>query len=169
VGVKRCFSKLWRWEPFRRAAAVYLVMRIGLSLWAVVVLAVAPVEGGTSLAQPYGEDGASGGGWTALLLGPWWRFDTVHYTELAVHWYQPGSLRTVFPPLYPFLIRVIGGVLGRRSSFPTSARWGIWRCFLRWRRKPSGRRPQKRPWLMPCSIHGPLYFWLDIPSRSLFS
>jgi len=112
LNLKGYVLKLWRWEPFRRAAAVYLVVRIGLSLWAVVVLAVAPVEGGPSLARPYGEDSAPNGGWAALLLGPWWRFDTVHYTKLAVHWYQPGSLRTVFPPLYPFLIRVIGGVLG---------------------------------------------------------
>jgi Gpi18-like mannosyltransferase len=112
--VKGYVLKLWRWEPFRRAAAVYLVMRIGLSVWAVVVLAVASVEAGPSLVQPYGEDDAPEGNWAALLLGPWWRFDTVHYTELAVHWYQPGSLRTVFPPLYPFLIRVIGGVLRGR-------------------------------------------------------
>jgi hypothetical protein len=114
LGVKGYLLRLWHWEPFRRGATTYLVLRVGLSLWAVIVLVVAPVEGGPSLAEPYGADGGPGGGELALLLGPWWRFDTVHYTELAATWYQPGSLRTVFPPLYPFLIRVIGGALGGR-------------------------------------------------------
>jgi hypothetical protein len=105
---------LWRWEPFRRAVWIYIVMRVGLSLWAVLVLAISPAEGGPSLAHPYLGGSSPNSGVAGLLLEPWRRFDTVHYIWLAVHGYEPGSLRTVFLPLYPFLIRVVGGALGGR-------------------------------------------------------
>lgn len=96
--MKEYVLKIWRWEPLRRAITLYVVMRVGLSVWTVLVLAVSPSV-------------VLGDGLEGLLLEPWRRFDTVHYIKLAISGYEPGSLRTVFLPLYPFLIRVVGGVL----------------------------------------------------------
>ncbi|MBN1811548.1 MAG: hypothetical protein JXA14_06915 [Anaerolineae bacterium] len=101
MDAKQLLWKLWRWQPLRRALALYVAMRVGLSVWAVLVLAISPSD-------------APGSGLEGLLLEPWRRFDTVHYIKLATYGYEPGSRRTVFPPLYPTLIRVAGGALGER-------------------------------------------------------
>lgn len=101
MDAKQFLRKLWRWQPLRRTLALYVAMRVGLSVWAALVLAISPSD-------------APGSGLGGLLLEPWRRFDTVHYIKLAIYGYEPGSRRTVFPPLYPTLIRVVGGVLGER-------------------------------------------------------
>jgi hypothetical protein len=48
-------------------------------------------------------------GWT---LGVWQRLDTVYYLQIAAHGYSVGYGTVVFPPLYPFLIRLVSGILG---------------------------------------------------------
>lgn len=105
----------WQWEPFRRSAILFCSLRIGLSLWAVLTLAVVPAETGPSTdVRPYFDIAPVDEGWAGALLGPWQRFDTLHYIRLASRGYEPGTPHTVFPPLYPLLIRALGGLLGRR-------------------------------------------------------
>jgi Gpi18-like mannosyltransferase len=111
--MKRIGIALWRWEPFRRSVTLYLLARVGLSLWAALVLSLVPAETGPSdPARPYLGITPANEGLAGLLLGPWQRFDTLHYIYLASHGYEAGTSHTVFPPLYPFLIRVVGGLLG---------------------------------------------------------
>jgi hypothetical protein len=50
-------------------------------------------------------------GTVGLLLGPWQRFDTQHYLRIARQGYTDES-DSVFPPLYPLAIRVLGGLFG---------------------------------------------------------
>jgi len=48
-------------------------------------------------------------GWT---LGVWQRLDTAYYLQIAAHGYSADNGTVAFPPLYPLLIRLAGGVLG---------------------------------------------------------
>jgi len=48
-------------------------------------------------------------GWT---LGVRQRLDTVYYLQIAAHGYSADNGTVVFPPLYPLLNRLVGGVQG---------------------------------------------------------
>ncbi len=105
--------EIWRWEPLRRSLTLYVVLRVGLSVWGGLVLAVIPVETGPDeVYRPYYDVPPVDRGLAGWLLGPWQRFDTLHYIHLALYGYEPGTTHTVFPPLYPLLIRWVGAVLG---------------------------------------------------------
>ncbi len=41
-----------------------------------------------------------------LFLAPWYRWDTGHYIEVADYGYDFDPVNSVWPPLYPFLIKV---------------------------------------------------------------
>jgi hypothetical protein len=91
----------------RTALVLFIVARVVLSVWAVIVLTILPPPAEANeavrpyLGEPHLVDGAAG-----LLLGSWQRFDTMHYLALARHGYDvPNS---VFPPLYPLAIRALG-------------------------------------------------------------
>jgi len=43
-----------------------------------------------------------------LFLAPWYRWDTGHYIEIADFGYDFDSVLSVWPPLYPFLIKIVG-------------------------------------------------------------
>ncbi len=94
--------------------ALYLVARVVLTLWAVLVLKVVPAQTGPALERPYFGIAPLNQGLPGLLVGPWQRFDTLHYIALALEGYRPNSSHTVFPPLYPLLIRLLGDLLGRQ-------------------------------------------------------
>ncbi len=46
-----------------------------------------------------------------FLFGPWQRWDTNWYIEIAQNGYAVGNGTTNFPPLYPFLVGFLGRVL----------------------------------------------------------
>lgn len=103
-------------SSFKTGTAVFWVMRIFLTLWAILALAVSPLPAEPNeierpyLGQPILNEGAAG-----LLLGPWQRFDTLHYTRIAAEGYTNES-DSVFPPLYPLLIRATGFPIGNTHS-----------------------------------------------------
>ena len=41
------------------------------------------------------------------LVLPWFRWDTVDYVSLSIDGYNPDNNNTVWPPLYPFLIKML--------------------------------------------------------------
>lgn len=94
----------------RQPLIIFLIMRVFLSLWAVLALTLNPLPGQPDeTLRPYlGEfpltEGAAG-----LLLGPWQRFDTLHYLRIARQGYTADD--SVFPPLYPLAIRGLGALL----------------------------------------------------------
>jgi hypothetical protein len=45
-------------------------------------------------------------GFTRLFLAPWYRWDTARYLEIADFGYDFNFINTVWPPLYPFLIKI---------------------------------------------------------------
>ena len=46
------------------------------------------------------------GVFTRLFLAPWYRWDTARYLEIADFGYDFNIINTVWPPLYPFLIKI---------------------------------------------------------------
>lgn len=105
------------WRP---AILLFLVARILLSVWAVVVLSLIPLPEEPDerlrpyLGEPRLEEGAAG-----ALLGPWQRFDAMRYLSLARNGYTEEN--SVFPPLYPLAIRGVGAAL----RAVTGARVGV--------------------------------------------
>jgi len=43
-----------------------------------------------------------------LFFSPWYRWDTAHYLVIADFGYDYDLINTIWPPLYPFLIKVVG-------------------------------------------------------------
>lgn len=91
----------------------FIVARVALSLWAVVMLNVihppAPIDvarGGAFVYQTID----SGLGY--YLLEPWNRYDTHWYIKIAVEGYASNDGSIAFFPLYPILIRAAGMLIG---------------------------------------------------------
>jgi Dolichyl-phosphate-mannose-protein mannosyltransferase len=98
------------------AAWLWLVLRVGLSLFAAALV----IRGG--LPGPCDADIAQNG-WTTLppledqgllypLVGVWQHWDACWYTKIAAYGYEPGVSSTAFFPLLPVLMGTLGRVLG---------------------------------------------------------
>lgn len=106
--------EIFRHSPWLRFPVLcFIVTRVALSLWAVVILIVirppAPIDvarGGAFVYQTID----SGLGY--FLLEPWNRYDTHWYIKIAVDGYAPNDGSIAFFPLYPILIRVVGTFIG---------------------------------------------------------
>lgn len=103
----------WFQNPaVKQGLVLFFVLRLLLTLWATAVTTVLPPPQEPDetlrpyLGQPILTEGISG-----TLLGPWQRFDTNHYLRIARQGYADES-DSVFPPLYPLLIRGLGTLLG---------------------------------------------------------
>ncbi|HEM61479.1 MAG TPA: hypothetical protein ENO24_04240, partial [Chloroflexi bacterium] len=96
----------------RHALLIFIAMRILLSLWPALVLAVtqAPTAPDEVL-RPYQGIEPITGGPAELFLGVWQRFDTLWYLKIAQHGYSPDDGSTVYFPLYPLLVRLLGKIL----------------------------------------------------------
>ena len=96
-------------SAFRYAIFIFLVMRVLISLWAAMVLVItqAPTTPDEML-RPYQGIEPITGGPAELLLGVWQRFDTLWYLRIAAQGYARHDGSTVYFPLYPMLIRLLG-------------------------------------------------------------
>lgn len=95
------------------ALQVYLPLRVGLSAIMAIVRALyrgdlAP----DALYRPYLGLAPIEGGWRGLLLGVWLRWDTCWYMLIAREGYSLDDTRIFAPPLYPWLMRLAGRLLG---------------------------------------------------------
>ncbi len=105
-------KSLWRQPAVRHALIIFIVLRLFLSGWAILALTVNPLpDTPRESRRPYLNQPILNSGATGLLLGPWQRFDTLHYTRIAAQGYAAPE-DSVFPPLYPWLIRAIGSLFG---------------------------------------------------------
>ncbi len=95
----------------RYALIVFTASRLFLTIWAMIILAFRPQPQQPDevlrpyLGQPRLIQGAAG-----TLLGPWQRFDTLHYMRIAESGYEVEE-DSVFPPLYPAIMTGTGWLL----------------------------------------------------------
>jgi hypothetical protein len=95
-----------------RALLIFIIFRLFLVVWAVVAANINPVpETPDEVLRPYLGAPQLTTGWEGLLLEPWQRFDALRYLRLAREGYAHEE-DSVFPPLYPLLIRGVGGLWG---------------------------------------------------------
>jgi hypothetical protein len=103
-----------RWPRFlsdpavRYALLLFLISRLVLTLWAVLITAIQPVPTQPNeIERPYLGAPILDQGPAGLLLGPWQRFDTMRYLRIAHQGYDEVE-DSVFPPLYPLAINGLG-------------------------------------------------------------
>ena len=96
------------WDAaFKHALLIVVVLRVSLSLIAAMALFQFSMY---DVTYYHGVQPVSPGIANALL-GVWQRGDTIGYTKIAMSGYVPGDGTTVFFPLYPFLMRLVGNLL----------------------------------------------------------
>ena len=101
------------WPAWRFALGVYFALRLGLSGLAALVRTL--YRGDLSphpLFRPYLGIPPVQSGWQDLLLGVWQRWDTLWYTLIAHRGYSLEDTSIFAPPLYPWLMRTFGDLLG---------------------------------------------------------
>ena len=98
---------LWLPEAVRWGLACYLIMRLALWVWGVVVMTALPFDPINPLYRPVLPAPAG----LAGVLTPWIRWDVNWYVRIAVEGYSVPDGRGAFLPLYPLLIRLAGTAL----------------------------------------------------------
>ncbi len=99
----------------KTAVLLFIVMRLFLSGWAIAAQAINPLPPEPDeTVRPYLGEPILDEGVGALLLGPWQRFDANRYLRIARLGYDDEQ-NSVFPPLYPLLVRGIGELFGGGS------------------------------------------------------
>jgi len=96
----------------RYALSLFVVVRVAISLWTALVLVITQAPTGPDeVLRPYQGVEPISGRVPELLLGVWQRFDTLWYVRIAAQGYAPNDASTVYFPLYPLLIRLLGTAL----------------------------------------------------------
>jgi hypothetical protein len=105
--------KLFTGHAFRFALQVYLPLRVVLSAIAALVRVFYP---GTltpdAIFRPYLGVAPVEGGLQGILLGVWQRWDALWYMLIARDGYSMQDTRIFAPPLYPWLMRLLGRAMG---------------------------------------------------------
>jgi len=99
----------------RWALSVYLIARVLASVWAAAAVSVAPINVpyvGHPVYETIHQAYPHHSPLFDLLLGVWFRWDTGWYIKVALQGYHPSDGSVAFAPLYPLLIRSVGGLLG---------------------------------------------------------
>ena len=103
----------------RYCLAVFLTVRVGLSVLAILAVALLPhpsaVGGAAGIPSPVDVPGwpapTLSAGWHNLVT-VWERFDALWFLRIATAGYVDGDGSAAFFPLYPMLIRIVSPVLG---------------------------------------------------------
>jgi len=96
----------------RWSLGIFLMLRVSLSLLAIVVSSMQPLPelGHERYVMSLGLEPVSSRA-EQLLLEVWQRWDVVHYQRIAAQGYTDDE-SSVFPPLLPALMRLLGHLLG---------------------------------------------------------
>ena len=94
-------------KAFKFAIIVFIVIRLYTSLVLLIGIFQPPsVSPNEEYARAVDQKILYGGFISQHFLEPWFRWDTIHYLEIAEEGYSAASYNTVWPPLYPFLIKI---------------------------------------------------------------
>ncbi len=115
--------KILHSSSFKTGTIVFWILRLFLTIWAILALTVSPLPPeADEVKRPYLNQPILTEGTTGLLLGPWQRFDALHYTRIAAQGYSDES-DSVFPPLFPLLIKTLSFPTGNNHA--TQMFWGM--------------------------------------------
>ncbi len=105
-------NKKKRIDAIKWALISFLILR-GLSIVIVAVLASFPIEIKPTFSEAsYAYNELSDiNNFSKNFLAPWFRWDTVHYLEISQHGYDYYPSQSAWPPLYPFLIKLLSFVI----------------------------------------------------------
>jgi len=97
-----------QWVSFLKVSiGVFLIIRLISSLVLLIGIIHPP---GVSPFETYANSSIQelekNGFFSKYFLSPWFRWDTVHYVGIAENGYDSQPLYTVWPPLYPILIKI---------------------------------------------------------------
>ncbi len=108
----RQLKRWWQIPAVKYGTLIFLAARLFFTLWAAVMVLLLPIPTEPDEAvRPYLGETQLSEGVEGLLLGPWQRFDTQRYMRIAREGYAQEE-DSVFPPLYPWLVRGLSNVLG---------------------------------------------------------
>jgi len=99
-------------HPFFTALGVFIILRIWFALLGIVGITLKPID--VEIQIPHSESiilELESTNFQRLFLSPWYRFDTVHYLEIAADGYTDNSHNSAYPPLFPALIGVVNWVV----------------------------------------------------------
>ncbi|MGB2897360.1 MAG: glycosyltransferase family 39 protein [Anaerolineales bacterium] len=104
--------RIWNSPGFKIAIIVFIISKVVLSLWVVIVRQVfdAPLPPQLVLRFCVGVEVSD-----SIILEPWQRWDTLHYQAIAERGYSAFEWALFVPPLYPLLIRGVSFVLGENT------------------------------------------------------
>ncbi len=104
--------RIWNSPGFKIAIVVFIISKVALSIWVVVVRQVfdAPLPPHHVLRQYLGVEITD-----SIILEPWQRWDTLHYQAIAERGYSAFVYALFVPPLYPLLIRGVSFALGENT------------------------------------------------------
>jgi hypothetical protein len=158
---------------FIHSLTIFAVLRVVVSLWTALVLAItqAPTSPDDIL-RPYQGMEPINGGLAGLFLGVWQRFDTLWYLRIATQGYSPHDASTVYFPLYPLLIRVLGKVfLGNyllaAIVISNLAYIGVLACLYKLAEMQFGRAGARRT-MVYLAVFPTAFFFLAPYTESLF-
>jgi len=99
-------------HAFLYALLLFLAVRIFMSLvLGLAALTIPPDKPPAPYEPSVVSDLESRGELWRVLVLPWYRWDTVHYINIATEGYQGDLKRTVWPPLYPTLIDLLDNII----------------------------------------------------------
>src|SRR5262245_29321307 len=107
VALTNSVSRRWAALPqaVQFGSLVFVVTRLVYSLWAIFILSLQPTA--PSAPQPVVNNL-----FEQWFLAPWYRWDAVWFLKIVQEGYTVADGRSAYYPLYPFLIRLVGDLLG---------------------------------------------------------
>jgi Gpi18-like mannosyltransferase len=113
AGTRRKAIQTWAINrPFFAALGLFALLRIWFSLFGIVGVSVLPITAESKYPRSAMiSEELKSTNFQRLFLNPWYRFDTVHYIEIAEMGYLENDHNAAFPPLLPVLIRLANFVI----------------------------------------------------------
>lgn len=100
-------------SAWKVSLACFLILRIAASGWCIALSHLFPsgIDPATPFEDPHILIENSISTINHLFLLPWYRWDTVHYIQIALTGYPSNPQNVVWPPLYPGLIRIFSLII----------------------------------------------------------
>jgi hypothetical protein len=160
----------WLHSPAAFVLALFLSVRIGLTvwMWAVRVLYPDPLPPDVAL-RPYLGVTPETNPW----LEPWQRWDTLHYQAIAERGYGAFDIALFVPPLLPLAMHVLAPLLGGNTLLAglfiaNAAYVGALFAFLGLAQEETGDRGAARRATMYLAFFPTAFFFLAAYTESLF-